>query len=94
MAFAPIIPAILGLVSLASAGVGLAGALGAFAPDTPEFPGRDDPAVEAQRKQALVARQSQVGRSATVLTPVDEDAPASTRPTLLGGVVGQAATTL
>jgi hypothetical protein len=81
-----VLPVIFAVTAAASAGVGIASAAGAFAPDTPEIPGRDDPAVEAQRKQALRARAAQTGRQATILTPADEEAPVSTRPTLLGGV--------
>ena len=81
----------LGLSAIGT-GVGAASAFGAFAPDQPDIPERDDPEVEASRKRALRARAAQRGRQSTILTGVTDEAPVSSRPTLLGGVPGETPT--
>ncbi len=82
--------------ALASTGVAIAGAAGAFDPNIPEGPEvPDDAAIagraEEARRRRAVALQGQVGRRQTLLSLGTGGAPQTARPTLLGGTAGSAA---
>jgi hypothetical protein len=82
-----IIPVVAGIASIASAGVGIASAAGAFTPKVPQpaVPGRDSAEVERRRKAALKARRDQKGPRSSILTsPVNIEEPNVARATLLG----------
>ncbi len=70
--------------SIASAGVSIASAAGAFDSGAPKVPTRSDPRVEDQRRRQLRAARNAKGSSSTILTKLTDTDASTQSATLLG----------